>query len=133
MANKKRNTGADTTPVVSAELQPFVKSICAMLTGQPKEIQAKVIGEVQRLLDLEVVGPAPSPKVVQFTNVMTTKELAAHLRCSVATISRRMANGELEYVKDGSKVLFTPREIDKYIAQRRTNRRRQTSGSGIPR
>ncbi len=47
---------------------------------------------------------------------MTVKETAATLRCSVATVYRLLARGELARTKVGRRTVVTPESIADYIS-----------------
>ena len=52
--------------------------------------------------------------------LLTLKEVCAILRVSAKTLQRRIEAGELVVVRDGRRVLVTPRDLARYIAARRT-------------
>lgn len=51
--------------------------------------------------------------------LLTVEETAEYLRCSVATIRRRVARRELPYFKPGAHLLFDPADLDAFLAASR--------------
>ena len=50
---------------------------------------------------------------------LTTEEAAEYLRCSVATLRRRVARREIPYFKPGARNLFDRADLDAYMAASR--------------
>jgi excisionase family DNA binding protein len=49
---------------------------------------------------------------------MTRTEVAAMLRCSIDTIDRRIADGELAAYRHGRRVLIRREDVGRYLAAR---------------
>ena len=63
-----------------------------------------------------------------FEKLLTTSELAALLRCSVRSIGRRVALGELPYYRLMGKPMFRLPEVEDWLKTRRfVPRRRRVS------
>lgn len=73
--------------------------------------QSGDLREVQELLGI----PAGAPQ-----HLLTLPEVCRILRLSPKTLQRRIEAGELVVVRDGRRVLVTPRDLARYIGARRT-------------
>jgi excisionase family DNA binding protein len=73
--------------------------------------QSRDLREVQELLGI----PAGAPQ-----QLLTLPEVCRILRLSPKTLQRRIETGELVVVRDGRRVLVTPRDLARYIGARRT-------------
>lgn len=73
--------------------------------------QCRDLRKVQELLGI----PAEA-----LPRLLSLKEVCAVLRISAKTLQRRIDAGELVVVRDGRRVLVTPRDLARYIAARRT-------------
>lgn len=67
--------------------------------------------EVQELLGI----PTGSPQ-----QLLTLPEVCRILRLSPKTLQRRIDAGDLVVVRDGRRVLVTPRDLARYVAARRS-------------
>ena len=73
--------------------------------------QSRDLREVQESLGI----PAGAPQ-----QLLTLREVCRILRLSPKTLQRRIEAGELVVVRDGRRVLVTPRDLARYIGARRT-------------
>jgi len=48
-------------------------------------------------------------------NLITVKELSAHLKISIPTIYRKLSSGELKSIKVGKRTLFREQDIQEYL------------------